>query len=50
MTIEITAKHFRVLLEILDDYLRLVGRDPDRKVRIRAANDLLKQFGLGTTA
>jgi ribosomal protein S14 len=34
------------LREILNDYLRLVGNDPDRRVRIREAQRVLRELGM----
>jgi hypothetical protein len=43
----IPAKQLNVLLEILADYLHMVGQDPDRAQRIKTAAKLLKQWGMG---
>jgi hypothetical protein len=43
----IPPKQLNVLLEILSDYLRMVGADPDRAQRIKTATKLLKQWSIG---
>jgi hypothetical protein len=46
-TLCISPKQFSVLGEILADYLQMVGKDPNRALRIKTANELLKRWGKG---